>query len=280
MARTVDEIKKDMEKRWMQNAVLREMYGWEQTPDFADFYSKASVENILLYIVAYCAYVLEVLFDNVKAEIEAEIATKVPGSLQWYVSKLKDFLLNFDYDDNTGEFVTEDRTDAEINAARIVKHVVALDDNVNSVLLLKVAGEQDGELCPLDTEAAQKLSAYVRRIKYAGVKTKLINQEGDTLNCEVHIWYDPLYSADDVRSACIKAIQRYIKNLPFNGEYSNMALVDNLQTVPGVKVADFVAATYTENTEAGSTKPIDGKTRPYAGYFNIGEITLNMTAYE
>lgn len=274
-----------MENRWMQNAVLREMYGWElksdnTPPDFADYYSKASIENILLYIVAYCAFVLEVLFDNVKAEIENEIATKVPGSLQWYVQKLKAFMLDFDFDENTGEFITEGRTEAEINAAFVVKHAVALDDNANSVLLLKVAGENGGKLQPLKEEVADKLKAYISRIKYAGVKTKLINQEGDTLNCTVKIWYDPLQSAADVKAACMKAIERYIKSLPFNGEYSNMALIDNLQAVPGVKVADFRNATYTENTANRTTKSIDGKIRPYAGYFNIGTITLNMTAYE
>lgn len=274
-----------MENRWMQNAVLKEMYGWElksdnQPPAFADYFSKASIENILLYIVAYCAFVLEVLFDNVKAEIEDEISTKVPGSLQWYVKMLKGFMLDFDFDENTGEFITEGRTEAEINAAYVVKHAVALDDNANSVLLLKVAGENGGKLQPLKEDVAEKLKAYISRIKYAGVKIKLINQEGDTFNCTVKIWYDPLQSAATVKSACIKAIESYIKNLPFNGEYSNMALIDNLQTVPGVKVADFRNATYTENTVNRTTKSIDGKIRPYAGYFNIGKITLNMTAYE
>ena len=274
-----------MEYGWMRNAVLRKMYGWElkndnTPPDFADYYSKASIENVLLYIVAYCAHVLEVLFDNVKAEIETEIATKMPGSLQWYVSKLKGFMLDFDFDENTGEFITGGRTESEINAAFVVKHAVALDDNANNVLLLKVATENGGKLQPLKEDAAEKLKAYISRIKYAGVKTELINQEGDTFNCTVKIWYDPLQSAATVKSACIKAIEGYIKNLPFNGEYSNMALIDHLQTVSGVKVADFRNATYTENTVDRITKDIDGKIRPYAGYFNIGTITLNMTAYE
>ena len=283
MARTVDEIKKDMESRWMQNAVLKEMYGWElksdnTPPDFADYYSKASIENILLYIVAYCAYVLEVLFDNVKAEIEDEIATKVPGSLQWYVEKLKGFMYGFDFDDNTGEWVIPDDTElSTINASKIVKHAVAIDDNANSVLTLKVAREVDGQLKPLDDTQALCLTAYINRIKYAGVKTRLINQEGDMFDCSVKIWYDPLKTEAEVQQECIKAIEKYIKNLPFNGEYSNMALIDYLQTVSGVKVADFRDASYTEQN--GQTKTIDGKVRPYAGYFNLGTITLNMEAY-
>lgn len=283
MARTVDEIKKDMEKRWMESAVLQELYRWElkddgTPPDFADCYSKASIENMLLYIVAYCAYVLEVLFDSVKDEIEAEIATKVPGSLQWYVTKLKGFMYKFNYDDNTGEWLIPEGTElSQINAAQIVKHAVAVDDNINSVLTLKVAREVDGQLKPLDSDQEKKLSAYISRIKYAGVKTKLINQAGDSFDCSVKIWYDPLNSKSDIEAECTKAIERYIKNLPFNGEYSNMALIDCLQAVPGVKVADFIGAWY---TEPGRTRqPISGKVRPYAGYFNLNNISLTLEAY-
>ena len=278
MARTVDEIKEDMEKRWMRNAVLREMYGFESGAAFADYYSKASVENIILYIVAYCAYVLEVLFDKVKTEIEDEIAAKVPGSLQWYVERLKGFMYGFEYDINTSEFVIPDGTPlSDTNAAMIVRHAVAVDDNLNSVLLLKVAGERDGRLVPLSPQQAEALSAYISRFKYAGVKTKLINEEGDTFNCSVKIWYDPLKTADDVRQSCVKAIERYIKNLPFNGEYSNMALVDTLQTVPGAKVVEFCGAEYVYN---GQTEAIDGKVRPYAGYFNLGTTSIELLPYE
>ena len=51
MARTVDEIKKDMERRWMESAALKTLYGWElgsdnKPPEFAAFYSKASLENV------------------------------------------------------------------------------------------------------------------------------------------------------------------------------------------------------------------------------------------
>ena len=56
-----------------------------------------------------------------------------------------------------------------------------------------------------------------------------------------------------------------------------MALIDCLQAVPGVKVADFIGAWY---TEPGRTRqPISGKVRPYAGYFNLNNISLTLEAY-
>ncbi len=296
MARTVDEIKEQMAERWMHNADLKELYGWEldennEPPAFNAYYSKASIENILLYIVAYCGYVIEVITDNIKAEIEAEIATKVPGSLQWYVTKIKEFVfmpsLSVDdrdkvvFDDNTGEYIIDNTlNDDALTKARLVKHAVAIDDNVDSVLLLKVAGENEAKaLVPLSEPQAEALNNYISRIKYAGVKTKLINEPGDLFNCEVDIWYDALYTESEVKTACEKAIGTYIKSLPFNGEYSNMALVDCLQGVKGVKVAELTKAGYIIPND-GREESIDAKVRPYAGYFNVGTLTLKMHCYE
>lgn len=296
MARTTDEIKQQMEQQWMQSDTLKELYGWElddggNPPQFSGYYSKASLENVLLYIVAYCAHVIEVLFDTVKSEIEDETARKVPGTLQWYVSRLKEFvympLLSPEdrekvvFDDNTGQYSISDTiSDAALRKARIVRHAVAVDSNIQSLLLLKVAGEvSDGALCKLDEPQETALKNYISRIKYAGVKTELVNADGDIFNCNMLIWYDALYSSDDVEAACRKAMEAYIKGLPFNGEYSNMALIDHIQTVPGVKIAELVSSSYTETD--GDFKPIEeGKATPYAGYFNMGDITIQMKCYE
>lgn len=296
MARSTDEIKQQMEQQWMQNAALKDLYGWEpdnsgNPPQFDEFYSKASLENIILYIVAYCAHVIEVLHDTVKAEIETEIATKVPGTLQWYVSRLQEFIympmLSEDdkakvvFDDNTGEYTISDSlSDAALRKARIVRHAVAVDSNNQSLLLLKVAGEDtDGALCQLDQDQEDALKSYIARIKYAGVKTELINAAGDLFNCNVLVWYDALYTSEDVQEACVKATEAYIKGLPFNGEYSNMALIDHIQAVPGVKIAEFIQSSYTDSN--GDEKPIqDGKATPYAGYYNMGVVNIQMKCYE
>lgn len=296
MARSTDEIKQQMEQQWMQNAVLKDLYGWEpdnsgNPPQFSEFYSKASLENIILYIVAYCAHVIEVLYDTVKSEIEDEIATKVPGTLQWYVSRLKEFVYmpmlsdgdkaKVFFNDNTGEYTISDTlSDAALRKARVVRHAVAVDSNNQSLLLLKVATENaEGALCPLDLAPEEALKNYIARIKYAGVKTELINANGDLFNCKVLVWYDTLYTSEDVEAACIKATEAYIKGLPFNGEYSNMALIDHLQAVPGVKIAEFIQSSYTDST--GDEKPIqDGKATPYAGYYNMGVVNIQMKCYE
>lgn len=280
----------------MQSDALRALYGWSldsngKPPAFDSQYSKVSIENLILYIVAYCAYAIEVLMDHVKEEIETEIASKEPGRPQWYIKKLKEFIhlpsLPEDvrelvtFDDNTGEYIIDPTAnEGDINKARIVHHAVAIDNNQQSLLILKVAGEDDeGNLSPLWADERTALENYISRIKYAGVKTVLISERGDDFNCNITIWYDPLQGDSDTRAECERAIERFIKSLPFNGEYSNMALIDSLQAVNGVKVAELTSASYI-NTNTGNLEPINAKVRPYSGYFNVGEITLEMISYE
>ena len=58
MARSTDEIKQQMEQQWMQNASLKDLYGWEpdnsgNPPQFSELYSKASLENHTLDITTW-----------------------------------------------------------------------------------------------------------------------------------------------------------------------------------------------------------------------------------
>lgn len=296
--RTLNEIKQDLETRWMQSPVLRELYGWQLTgdgadakpPEFAEQYSKASLENILLYIVAYCAYIVERIADDIRAEIDTEISTKVPGSLQWYVQKMKEFVYmpalsdgdkaKVRFDDNTGEYTIDNTlSEPSLRKARIIRHAVATDDNATSVLQLKIAGEDDqGALVPIDPAQELAFREYIRRIKYAGVKTSLVNEPGNTFHCTLTVYYDPLYDAADVTKDCREAITAHIKSLPFNGEYTNMSLTDALQAVSGVKVVQITEASYIN--DKGEKETITAKTRPHAGYFNVGKITINTECYE
>ena len=120
--------------------------------------------------------------------------------------------------------------------------------------------------------------AYISQIKDAGVRTALVNIDPDRFSCEADIYFDPLLLAANVETACREAIQNYVENLPFNGEYTNMALVDALQTVEGVRIAELHGAT---TVAAGETVvvPIDARCVPAAGYFEMGDVKLNMKVY-
>ena len=287
MARTTSEILEDLQAEWMNSPSMQNLYGFAPNTPWVQVYSKVSIEGIILYIVAYCAHVLEALFESTKEEVEERFLQQLPGTTRWYAQKLKDYhhstaQVRFDLDE-WGNYILDTHTPDEISQAQIIKHAVAIDDTVSGILLLKIAGESNGNRIPL-TDQQTQIEQYILRIKYAGVKTRLINEVGDEFNCTVDIWYDPLLQANAVKTDCEAAMKAYLQNLPFNGEFSIMALTDSLQAVKGVKIVqvrnDLPNGTGCYAVDAlGNNYSIADKATPYAGYFNPGTLTTNMIPY-
>ena len=110
------------------------------------------------------------------------------------------------------------------------------------------------------------------------MRTALVNTDPDRFSCQVEIYYDPMLVAETVEAACREAVREYIENLPFNGEYTNMALVDALQTVEGVRIVEFKGATRVAADET-VVVPIDARCVPAAGYFTMEDVQLTLKAY-
>jgi len=191
MARSTAEIEQELQGKFMASAAVQELYGFNPDERFGSRFSKVSIESILIYIVAYCAHVLEALFESTKNEVEERFLQQLPGTTRWYAQKLKDYLYNFELDE-WGNPILDGHTPDEIAQARIIKHAVAIDDAVSGILLLKIAGESNGNRVPVSDAQETQIKEYILRIKYAGVKTKLINVDGDTFNCIVDIWFSAL----------------------------------------------------------------------------------------
>ena len=69
------------------------------------------------------------------------------------------------------------------------------------------------------------------------------------------------------------AIRNYLANLSFNGTYTNQGLVDTLQVIDGVRIAEIKSAAsrygaYTEFTE------INAREIAHAGYYEISDVNL------
>ena len=273
--RTLKEITDELKAQFMANEALAAIYGIGPGEKFGDHFGKASIEGLLIYIAAYCTYTLEYMMGKVQAEVEDMVDRLSPGRPGWYARKLREYLSGVEWDPGTGEFILDgDPGDDQLERLRIIKHAVA-EDSATGQLVLKIAGEQNGERCPLSQEQESQIDAYIQRIKYAGVSTRLINAQGDTFNCIISIYYDPLLAREGVEHDCQAAIKDYLRNLPFNGEYSNMALIDALQKVRGVQIAEMQRSSYIIDGHDEEIA-IDARVQPYAGYFSPGQITLEM----
>ena len=279
MARTIAEIKDGIAGDFMRNEDVARAYGFEAGDSFTAHFSKVSVESVLFYIFACAAWVVESLFDEHRREVNSCVEEILPHRPKWYRDKVLGFMKNKVLIADTDKYDTEGMSEDDIAAAKVVKHAVAVENNDASILTIKDAGENGGMRQPLDAETETLLAAYIAEFKDAGVRINLVNTDADTFRCEVDIYYDPLLLPEQVEGACRDTVRAYIENLPFNGEYTNMALVDELQKVEGVKLVEFRGAGTSASGET-AVVPIDARHVPVAGYFRAGRITINLYAYE
>lgn len=263
----------------MRNEEAARVYGFEAGSRFGDVFGAASVENILLYVWAVCAWTVEQLVGRHKSEVTAELEALIAHRPKWYRDKVLLFMEGEELEADSDTYNTEGMSEGEVSAARVVKHAVATESRDASLLTIKVAGESGGERRPLTAEQERQLKAYIGEIKDAGVRVALVNMEADTFGCAVDVYYNAMLEPGAVQTACQAAIRDYIENLPFNGEYTNMALVDRLQEVEGVKIVELRGSTAQAANESTTTQ-IGARLTPAAGYFKLGAITVNMKAYD
>ena len=279
MGRSIQDIKGEVMREFMRNEAASARYGFRPGTAFSDFFSSVSVESILLYVWAVCAWSVEQLVGRHKAEVTAELEALMVHRPKWYRDKVLQFMEGKELEADSDTYDTTGMSDSEITAARVVKHAVAVESRDASLLTIKVAGESGGVRKPITAEQEKQLKAYINEIKDAGVRTALVNMEGDTFGCTVDVYYNAMLEPGAVQRDCVATICDYIENLPFNGEYTNMALVDRLQEVEGVKIVEL-RESHARAANESTTTEINARLTPAAGYFRPGEITVNMKAYD
>ncbi|MDR2472136.1 MAG: hypothetical protein LBD53_01050 [Tannerella sp.] len=268
MARTIDEIQKEIIEYKNNNSVLAQLTSNSTT----------AIWRLWTYVFACAIWTLETLFDHYREEVEARIEAIVPHRAKWYRMKSLEFMKDRVLIEDDDVYDTSEMTDEEIAAAKVIKHAVAVESADASILTIKIAGETGGERAPVDMATETQFIAYITEIKDAGVRISIINADADRFNTELDVYYDPVLLPENVEEACRASIKKYVENLPFNGEYSNMKLVDNIQIVEGVKVVEFKSASYLSANNDMATE-INALAVPYAGYFKINNITINMRAH-
>lgn len=282
MARTVQEIKNEMTKEFISDSAVVEAYGLDTEKSFDDQFSKASIESILFYVFAFCAWTVEKLFDTHKAEVTNYIDEMKPHSLRWYVNKAKAFRFGQALEEDTDRYSDEGLTDEQIRDMQIVKYASA--EERNGQLFIKVAKDGENGRSTLSGEEELALKAYMQEVKDAGVKVTIRNAQAVDFKIDITIYYNPqvldqngvslISGGEPVKDA----IKNYIENLPFNGEYRNVELIDKLQQVEGVVIPELAGA-YSRITNEDNYSIINAKETSYSGYYkfdNDSQITYRV----
>lgn len=284
MARTVEEIKKDMTAEFMKMEAVKSRYGLDGSKSFADCFSMASLENIIFYVFAVAVWALEKLFDLHRADVDARIEQLEPHTLRWYVSKAKAYMQGQKLVTDCDYYDTEGMTEQDIAAAKVVKYAVATESN--TVVYIKVAREVDGKPTALTAGQLEGLTSYMNEIKDAGVSVQLRNEPADQMRISLLIYYDPTLLIIDAngngsqngKDPVRETTKQVIENLPFNGMFRKSDLMAALQALPCVEVAD-IKSVKVKPRNGAEWQTVEGYDRPFSGYYSIEALTVDYQPY-
>lgn len=284
MARTVEEIKKDMTAEFMKMEAVKSRYGLDGSKSFADCFSMASLENIIFYVFAVAVWALEKLFDLHRADVDARIEQLEPHTLRWYVSKAKAYMQGQKLVTDCDYYDTEGMTEQDIAAAKVVKYAVATESN--TVVYIKVAREVDGNPAALTAGQLEGLTSYMNEIKDAGVSVQLRNEPADQMRISLLIYYDPTLLIIDAngngsqngKDPVRETTKQVIENLPFNGMFRKSDLMTALQALPCVEVAD-IKSVKVKPRNGAEWQTVEGYDRPFSGYYSIDALTVDYQPY-
>ena len=262
MARTIKQIQDSIVAAKTADSVLA---GLSST-------SMVAIWRLWTYVVAVCMWVQETAFDAHKAEVSAMIAALKPHSLQWYVQKAKAYQYGITLPDDSVTYALVPPADT---AVLIVTNAAAVE--LGGVVRIKVAKGSAGALSPLSGGQLAAFTAYMNRVKDAGVRLQLTSGNADNLRLTTEVYYDPLIldntgaRLDGTSATPVKdAINAYLSSLPFNGLFVVNELMAYVRdNVEGVVIfsSPVVQANYGATPYVG----VDVEYVPDAGYMALDD---------
>ncbi|WP_442265866.1 nucleotidyltransferase [Tenacibaculum sp. ZS6-P6] len=241
--------------------------------------SKVSIWRLFVFIISVSFWTIEKLFDTLKQEIEELLYLLKPHKPSWYRKKVLDF--QFGHELNEKDIYNNDGlTQKQIEDAKVVKYAAVVE--INSILYVKVAGENNTVRAKLSDPQEAALIQYIKLIRDAGVKVVLINRDADLLKLEIDAYYNPLeIDANGARldgsdnEPLQNKLKQYLKEFEFNGELVLTKLTDQLQQVQGIEMPVIKEAYYKFGNQQDWT-PINETYQSDAGHMKINEDNLTI----
>lgn len=292
MARTIPEIKSTITNTFIGNTSVKQYYGLTAGSSFDDQFSIVSFEAVFFDVIARIIWTVENIFDVHKNETAEMISQqKVPG-LRWYRNLALKFQYGFDLiaesdqfepmylDINSGQMINA--TPEQIAAAKIVKYAAVTKVDGASKISMKIAPANGNDIFNNDQMIA--FGEYIQESQAAGDHIVIVNYKPDILKINFKIVYDPLVllstgmsiltGAEPVKDA----VNKFLQNLPFNGQLSVQKLEAAILNVEGVEDLQnlSVSTKWIEpGVGYGILQPVQISTIPKSGRFTlINDVTL------
>jgi hypothetical protein len=278
--RTVADIKSEMTALWLADAAVRDKYGLDPAKTFDQQFSQASLESILFYIMAYCAWTLEAMLGVHQREVADYITRMKPHTAGWYATVAKAFQYGFGLLPDSDGFNNTGYSEDEIEASKIVKYAAVIEQG--NRLQIKVAKIDNGDLAELEAGELAAFAEYMERVRDAGVPVTILTGAADALKLRLRIFYSPLilnYEGKRIDGTndtpVAQAIRNYLANIEFDGTFVLAKLIDAIQQVEGVEIPypELVQYKFTGN---GNWYDVQVRYRPSSGYLRIANEDLTI----
>ena len=260
MARTIEQIKRQMTDRFIADPVIREKYGLTGSITFEEAFSRVSIESIIFFVVASAIYIVESIFDRHSSDVDKKIAGAVLASLPWYH---KTALAYQHGDELVWDEATQSYGYAVVSESRRPIRYAACRDMGGGVRILVSGADDSGKPKKLSDDILTAFKHYINRRKPAGVMVDVYSLDPDALELKVSVQYNPLILNADgslIREPAVfpveKAIQDYLKNILYGGTFNKTKLVDSIQNAEGV--VDVVLTDAQAVVSSGETIKIEG----------------------
>lgn len=235
--------------------------------------SRLALWRLWCWIMATVSWVVDVLFDKHREEVEALLNARIYGTLMFY----HQISLDFQYGDpliwNGRQYAYEDTTSPQAAQKRIIKRAAVVVSG--NQLQFKVAGlDPLGNPVKLSNGEKSAFEGYLNDLAYAGTNIVVISEDADRLRLELTIFFDALVLSPDGSSIADPsffpvedAIGAFIKNLPFNGRMNLQKLIDAMQAAQGVKDLEL----HTIEARYGNLPftPVGREYIPFAGHMTL-----------
>lgn len=240
--------------------------------------SKVSIMNGITWAVAAVIHSFETLLDVFAIDISQVINQRVNGTPHYYVNAL------LQYQKGDELVVREDGLAfgyADVDETkRIISQVSYTEstDNINldSKLILKVAGGTKGNLSALPSDELPPINSYINKLKFAGTRIEIISRDGDVLIPRVQVYYDGAVPEAEVYDSLEEKLNNYIMAIPFDSSIYTSKIVESLRSAEhvtdvyidptGIPEQGFFIASYDTDNHITKAKRIERVTQTNSGF--------------
>jgi hypothetical protein len=235
MARTITQIADTLKASFVADSELANRYGLDQTKSYDEQFSRASIEGIIIYVIASAIRTLELICDTFRTDVDTLLRSQYLTSLRYYHDKALSYQHGdaLSYNSTTYQVVY-----AAIDASKQVVKYAAVKSveptTARSYIDIKVSGVNK---TPLTTAQLDAFKAYMAQVGAAGTRYVIASDTPRECYFHIDVKYDPVVIQNTTagRALLVSAIADYLNNLDYGGLVIMSDLTAKLSALSGVK---------------------------------------------